>query len=152
MGDSSTIPILISGNYTINLTVKDNDDATNTATTYALIIQQEQQPPVHNETTNQSSILYVSDLGYLIDLTSDGIYELFYSNVTGNQTLTQQQNDGTYLIDANGDGTNDYTFNVTTQVITELHAQTNKGIPGFEFIIVLLVFLIFVIARRRKTQ
>jgi len=56
----------------------------------------------------------VKDIGYLIDDDSDGTYDNFYSDATGEQTDVDKQYDGTYLIDNEGNGCWDYYYNIET--------------------------------------
>jgi hypothetical protein len=140
-----------SGNFTVNLTVRDSEGASNTTTTYALITEPEhQQLRDQNETTTQSTIMYVDNLGYLIDNDNDGIYDMFYSNETGNQTSIEKQENGTYLIDMNGDGTWDYLYNSDT-VLSSIQ-QSKKSTPGFEFLLCISGLFISIFYLRQKKR
>jgi hypothetical protein len=74
----------------------------------------------HNATSEANKlmvsidVLYVQNLGYLINSDGTGPYDLFYSNQTGKQTRVQQEQTGVYAIDVNGDGIFDYLFDVHT--------------------------------------
>jgi PKD repeat protein len=140
-----------SGNYTINLTVKDNAGASITTRTYAFIVEPEdQQSPVKNETTNQSTISYVGDLGYLIDNDSDGTYDVFYCNATGNKTHVEKQENGTYLIDSNGDGIWDYQFDSSSGLTEYQKEIEEKKTPGFELILIVCAVFLIVFWRTKR--
>jgi hypothetical protein len=98
--------------------------------------------------------------GYLIDLDSNDIWDVFYNDTTENQTDTEKQNDSYYLIDSDGDGKWDYAFKQETELLTYLDYliqkyfiifQTEMSTPGFEIITVLsIIALLAIILRRRK--
>jgi PKD repeat protein len=83
----------------------------------------------HNATTEANKlmvsidVLYVQNLGYLINSDGIGPYDLFYSNQTGKQTRVQQEQTGVYAIDVNGDGIFDYLFDVHTGELREYPEQ-----------------------------
>lgn len=80
---------------------------------------------------------HVRDLGYLIDLDSDGRYDWFSSNTTGTRTLVLRQADGFYRIDTDADKRYDFIYDPTTQRLSAYHE-----IP----IVDLVIFLILVIS------
>jgi len=117
------------------ISIKAYDNYTESGVTYLIVL---------------IDIQYCDDIGYLIDNDSDGTYDSFYCNETGNKTTVGQE-DGKYLIDTNGDGTWEYTFDPTEGLVA-IQIVEKKGTPGFEFIIILaaLVTVIMVILGRRK--
>jgi hypothetical protein len=145
-----------SGNYTVNLTITDNLGAADTATIYALITGETSQnpqptPPGGNETSSDiKNLYYLGDIGYLVDNDSDGIYDVFYSNETGNQTRVQKQENGTYLIDTNGDGTWDYSFDPAAGLTPYQNMNTSKKTPGFECILLFFAVLLILWKQKRK--
>jgi len=97
-------------------------------------------------------IFYVDDIGYLNNDDSDGIYDSFYSNATGEQTVVEKQ-DGTYLIDEDGDGEWDYFFDLSEGISVYTKADGQGKTPSFEIIIILsavLLVLLFKIFWKRK--
>jgi PKD repeat protein/DNA-binding transcriptional ArsR family regulator len=73
--------------------------------------------------TNESIILIdvlpIDDVikGYLIDVNSDGTYELFNNTETGVITNVSKGPDGSYLIDSNGDKTWDYIIDKNKKIL-----------------------------------
>ncbi|MCX6667865.1 MAG: PKD domain-containing protein [Euryarchaeota archaeon] len=70
----------------------------------------------------------VGDIGYLIDLDGDGIYDEFES-AEGLHLITNitKQTDGTYLIDSDGDSDWDWIYDPTTDTLTAY--TTSEGAP-----------------------
>jgi PKD repeat protein len=101
-------------------------------------------------------------VGILIDLDSDGIFDIFNNSVTGTETDVGKENN-TYLIDIEGDGKWDYSYSLNTG---ELSTYTNFIIqkylilfdteiatPGFELISLLaMIALTVIILKRRKNR
>jgi len=89
--------------------------------------------------------------GYLLDENSDGTFDRFFNNATGNETIVQKQNDGTYLIDADGDGNWDYIYNIKTDTLTKYEQDyTSIFLLGLLALILLILFLI--LAKRNKDK
>ncbi len=100
------------------------------------------QISIKAENTILIDILYCGCIGYLIDEETDGIYDMFYNNETGKNTIVQLNNE-CYLIDINGDGSWEYTFDMSKGLS---RYQGINEIPGFElgvFVIILFIFLLF---------
>ncbi|MBN1860414.1 MAG: PKD domain-containing protein [Candidatus Thermoplasmatota archaeon] len=94
---------------------------------------------------------YCVNIGYLIDNNSDGTFDLFYCNVTGNKTTLGQEN-GKYLIDTNNDGKWDYNFDAVAG-LTTIQNNEKKGISGFELIFVFFaISLILLLMKRRSIK
>ncbi len=91
------------------------------------------------ELTVLIDVQYCDNIGHFIDSDSDGIYDLFYSNMTGDKTVLGQK-DGSYLIDSDGDGNWDYIYNQTTGTTTQFKEETIDEIP-WTVIAVILVAL-----------
>jgi len=99
--------------------------------------------------------IYCQNLGYLIDSQGSGIYDLFYSNITGIKTQVDFDDD-LYLLDVDNNGEFDYQFNTTTNELSsygeaEIKKQeTNLLNTIFLFIIIFLmivaIFLIMLIS------
>jgi uncharacterized repeat protein (TIGR01451 family) len=136
------------GEYKIIVNAYDNE--TKSASTYITIL---------------IDVLPIDDLieGLLIDLDSNGSYELFKNSATGKKTPIKLEN-GTYLIDSDDDKKWDHTYtHITGEVLTyydylykkfyhmvEADLQTQE-IPGFELIILLAAMvLILIFLKRRK--
>ncbi|PNX53274.1 MAG: hypothetical protein BV458_05335 [Thermoplasmata archaeon M9B2D] len=93
-------------------------------------------------------VQYCEEIGYLIDDTNDGVYDLFYSNDTGNETIVGQY-DETYLLDIDEDGTWEYTYN-STEGLIEIQNSEEKETPGYELILILYAISIVVIYRWKR--
>jgi len=91
--------------------------------------------------------IYCEIIGFMTDYTGDRVYDLFYSNITGKETIVKLV-DENYLIDYNNDGRYDYQFNMTTlQVSNYVEAETyEKSSSLFDliapFIIYILIFIL----------
>jgi hypothetical protein len=104
--------------------------------------------------------IYCNDIGYMVDYTQDGDYDLFYSNDTGEETPVKQlKND--YLIDFDNDGIWDYNFNtfnsnLTSYMETEIASRTSDenhvNYYWMFFIIILIPILLIVVFKRNKKQ
>jgi len=107
-------------------------------------------------------VIYVKDVGYLIDSNGDGIYDLFHSNETGNETAVQQMADGRYLLDIDGGNSLDHIFDPKTGELITYTPPLNSGniseTKNWTYFLlwpILLIFVIIVlllIAKRRKNK
>jgi len=91
--------------------------------------------------------IYCGYLGYMTDYTNDSIYDLFHSNITGEET-TVEQFDGLYLIDVNNDGECDYLYDVITSNLTR-NTQTSTSIENtsmMDLIETYVPYIIFIAA------
>jgi PKD repeat protein len=107
----------------------------------------------HSESTQLIiliDIYYVGEIGYLIDIDGDEIYDSFYSNTTEEETDVEDQDNGTYLIDDDGDGEWEYTFDLVN--LAEYKTEKNKGTPGFEFILIISVIIVVAFWKRKKEK
>ena len=125
----------------------------------------------NNLTSEQTEITVLIDsifcgtIGYMIDFTSDSIYDLFHSNTTDEETPVKFVND-LYLIDDNNDGKYDYQFDITTKELSvysqvgETKEQETNWIdminPYLPYIIIgvlaLLIIIIFLFIREIKQE
>lgn len=98
-------------------------------------------------------VQYVGNLGYLINTDSIGQFDVFYSNMTQNQTTVQRQPTGVYLIDTNGDGKYDYQYDPSSGALREypetLGTEYTMLLVGLGVVILLLVLLGLLVKRRR---
>jgi len=91
--------------------------------------------------------IYCGDIGYMTDYTEDSVYDLFYSNNTGEETLVEQS-DELYLIDTDNDGNYDHEFNLSTlQVSNYVETNINKETSSLidliaPFVIYILIFIL----------
>jgi hypothetical protein len=106
------------------------------------------------ETVMAIDVRYVGNLGYLINTDSTGPYDVFYSNLTRNQTRGQRQQNGIYLIDTNGDGKYDYQYDPFSGKFKEypetLSPEYTILLVGVVVGILLLVLLGFLAKRKKK--
>jgi len=99
------------GVYTIQVTVKDQNNATASKSFNIYIDSQ-----------------YIDGVikGLLIDEDGDGIYDSFIEQETGVKTQVQQKNETTFLIDANNDGVM-YLFDSYTNTVSTEKQATDEG-------------------------
>ena len=122
------------GIYKLTAYARDENDASSQPTELTILI----------------NTIYCENLGYMIDYTIDDIYDLFYSNITGEETPVAQV-DELYLIDYDNDGDYDYQFNITTmQISTYVEPVTNEEKSSLidlitPFTIYILIFIIIIL-------
>jgi len=68
---------------------------------------------------------YCENIGYMVDYTNDGVYDLFHANTTGIETPVEKNN-GFYLIDIDNDGTYNYRYNPATYELLEYTIQDSS--------------------------
>jgi len=119
-----------------------------------------------NETTSGPAmltvlidVLYVKDIGYLIDNESDGTYDWFYSNSTNKNTYTEKRKDGKYLINSDSDDGWDWIYDPEDDIL-EPYIDDGKGAkkadntPWFLllFLLILLFIILYYLAMKRKKK
>lgn len=129
------------GLYTIEVKAYDNETFSGT-TSYVVLID----------------VLYVRDIGYLIDDDANGIYDAFYSNSTGDETSVELQQNGTYLTDDDGDEAWDYIYDPQTNTLWgysegEEEAEEDYTVWYALFIgmviVIILLFAISAVVRKK---
>jgi hypothetical protein len=101
-------------------------------------------------------VLYVRNLGYLIN--DDGIesYDRFYSNNTQDFTTVKLESPGVYSIDTNGDGSFDTQYNILTDTLSEYPEQLEPEymilLLGLSIAILLIIFISFFLKRRHRKE
>ncbi len=93
--------------------------------------------------------LEVDDIGYLIDVDSDGVYDRFHNSSSSLET-TVKYRDNKYLLDVDGDNKWDYSFTESSGLIKYIESREAKETPGFEVTLLLLLILVFLWRRKRK--
>lgn len=112
---------------------------------------------VHNSTSDTEELMvlidvhYCDDIGYIIDTDSDGIYELFHCNSTGNETDIKTQNGG-YLIDSNEDGKWDYNFDLVYGLSGYIEEKKIEETPCFELILIICAIMLVFIWKQKKVE
>jgi|GEM_PF-1836167 len=101
----------------------------------------------------------VDDIGYLIDIDGDGIYDVF-ENLDGGLTKATNQTDGTYLIDTDGDNDWDLVYDPQTGTSTDYSSGPSEETTQEDnaiwyalligMIITMLVILIIFLATKKK--
>jgi PKD repeat protein len=126
---------LAAGIYLVTVYAMDENNATSGTTELLVLVD----------------VNYCGDLGYLIDSDSNDIYDLFYCNETGEQTVVEQK-DGSYLIDSDGDGKWDYIFDFAEGITTyqKEEDEEKKGTPGFELILILFSVAVTLFWKRKR--
>jgi len=115
------------GIYVITVYSLDENNASSDVQTYKVLID------VHN----------CGSLGYLIDKNGDGIYDIFYRETTGKETIVEK-NDSDYNIDINDDTQWDYIYNFTTNKIIAYPNAVGENQKSYS-IELKWIFLIFII-------
>ena len=120
-----------------------------------------------NLTLSEKSILkilingkYVTDIGFLLDTSNDGIYDKFYSNLTKIQTDTENLNGENLLIDDNTDGKWDYIYDVKTGHLSSYVEDNLSGNENSIFFIliiglvpaIILIVVVSIFLRRRNKK
>jgi PKD repeat protein len=95
-------------------------------------------------------VIYVKDIGYLIDKDSNGSYTLFHSNEIGSNIATEKQTNGTYLIDSDGSAGWDWIYDPVTNTLTNYNSEEGEnsgaaGKPAGNLMWYLLVALLLII-------
>jgi len=99
---------------------------------------------------NYTTFLINNSEYYLVNTDNDTIYDVLYNSINENIGKTQKQNLD-YLIDYNSDGKWDYIWS-NDDNLKPYEEKKDVDIPGFEFIIVILVFIILIITFRIKKR
>ena len=124
------------GFYTISIYASDSHNASSAITQLKIAID----------------VVYIAHLGYLIDTNADGIFDVFHSNSTSQETKVKITDNGDYLIDLDGDTSWDIIYNPITH-----QYQDYQPFPLIEillFIFLLIAFLLFyqIIRIKRQTR
>lgn len=96
------------GIYTIQVYAMDLSNATSGTESLTILID----------------VMYVKDIGYIIDNDGDDVYEEFYNNETGNTTATEYDEENeSYLINSDGVEGWDYIYDSVTDTLTECEGE-----------------------------
>jgi len=131
------------GIYTIKVKAYDNNTYSGT-TDYIVLID----------------VLYVKNIGYLIDTDSDDTYDSFYSNETLEQTSVEKLANGSYLINSDSDAEWDYIYDPVTDELTSYVPPSEPEnytiyytlIIGMLLAILILIILFLVTKKKKKKQ
>jgi len=117
------------GRYIVTVTVTDNKTDSST------------------ELTVYIDAVTVGDIGYLIDIDGDEIYDSFHNATTGIETPVEKQDNGTYLIDVDGDGTWNYNYDPIAGTITTIsEEESTTEEMQWAFIAVISIAIIIIAA------
>ena len=89
-------------------------------------------------------VMWVKNIGYLIDADSDGVYESFYSNETGTITSTKEQTQGDYLITSDEDEQWDWDYDSNTDTLTE-YSEKKEGEEDYTWLYLLIIAIIIIL-------
>ena len=128
------------GDYSITVYAADEQDAQSDEVTINVLID----------------IIYVKDIGYLIDYDSDGTYDKFYSNKTKKETTTEKLNDGKHLINDDDDKDWEWIYNPDTDTLETYYYGEETDLTLFYliliFILLCLITIILVIYKKKKKK
>ena len=134
------------GNFTVALTVTDNNNQTSTDHTSALIIQQQNNQHTEGNMTagiTNTTMILINTVEYeLRDTDGDGIYDTLHNNNNGKDTDVKLIN-GMYVIDENGDGQWDYQYNPATGLTASLGEKQNITIDMTILYVIIAVGALF---------
>ncbi|MCK5031260.1 MAG: PKD domain-containing protein, partial [Thermoplasmatales archaeon] len=117
------------GRYIVTVTVTDNKTDSST------------------ELTVYIDAITVGDIGYLIDIDGNEIYDSFHNAATGIETPVEKQDNGTYLIDVDGDGTWNYNYDPIAGTITTIsEEESTTEEMQWAFIAVISIAIIIIAA------
>jgi hypothetical protein len=128
------------GKFTIKVTASDNRTSSS------------------SEKTIWIDSIAVSDIGFLMDNNSDGLFDVFHNDEIGVETVTEMRN-GVYLIDINGDYRWDYEYNATSGILFSILQQlppTEKTpfslsfVSGLIIVVFFVFFLLLILLYRRR--
>ena len=164
---------IAAGTYTVSLTVTDNDGDYDIDYTTVTIFDDSDNdgiPDIGDEDDDDDGIsdLLEIQLGsdpknasdvtiidingeayYLFDTNKDGKIDAFYNPDLNKSTILGFE-DGKYLIDLDGDKIWDYTYTLAAGVATYKEKEGDKGLPGFELIIVVYSVLIILFWKQKR--
>ena len=97
-----------------------------------------------NETIVLIDAIFVKEIGYMVDFTNDGYYDLFHSNTTNEETPVEKNGD-LYLIDDDNDGTVDYVYNIETNILGNYSGPATTTEESTSFYDMILPFIPYLI-------
>ncbi len=116
------------GIYTINVTAADSETTSKKVKMVVLI-----------------DVEYVAELGYLLDIDGDGVYDLFYSNITGVETTVDVKENETYLIDSNDGDKWDYCYDSLSGTLSPYKTKEMPSDDSWKSLILPLVAIVLII-------
>ncbi len=124
------------GKYTITVTVNDNKTSSS------------------SEKIVWIDAVAVAYLGYLMDSNSDGFFDIFHNDLTGEETFTEMKN-GVYLIDLDGDQRWEYEYNANSEMLAVINQEPLMTEEKSQFPVLwvgsfILVVMVLVIVLYRK--
>jgi hypothetical protein len=141
-----------SGIYTLQVYAEDENNATSGSTKRLIFID-----------IDAHFIKYDGISGYLVDLNSDGSYDAFYNNETGNASDVEKLDDGSYLLDLNDDGIWDAIYDPDTDTIKKYEQESEDTTEDTSDLIwymlglgtllsIIIVLFIWIISKKNKKQ
>jgi len=117
------------GQYTITVYAEDEQDAQSDEKNLNVLID----------------ILYVKDIGYLIDYDSDGTYDKFYSNKTKKETITEKLDDGRYLINDDDDDKWEWIYDPDTDTLEIYYYGEETDLTLWYLLLILILICLITI-------
>jgi len=172
-GKKTNHTYIAAGTYTISLTVTDNDGDTDIEISTVSVFDDSDndgipdiddsdddgdgisdivEMQIGSDPKNASDVTTIDINGktyYLFDANKDGEIDAFY-NPYLNKSTTLGFEDGEYLIDLDGDKIWEYTYTLAAGVAVYEEKEGDKGIPGFELIIVVCSVLLLLFWNQKR--
>lgn len=99
---------------------------------------------------------WVKNIGYLLDEDADGVYDIFHSNETGEETDVEQSAEGSYLIDSDDTAGWDWSYDTETDTL-DAYSEPDKAAEEdytlwYILIVIIIVIIILLLLASRKKK
>ncbi len=129
------------GIYTISVIAFDNQTESGSTTLLVLI-----------------DAWWVKHIGYLLDIDANGVYDVFHSNETGEETDADQLPNGTYLINSDGVAGWDWFYDKEPDILTPYSEAKKEAEEDYTIwyllliLIIIIIIILLLIASRKKKK
>jgi len=81
----------------------------------------------------------------MTDDDTDGTYDSFHNDTSGQKTDVEKQDDGTYLLDDDGDDSWDWIYDIETDTLTEYSGEPTSEPDNTALIVLAIIVILFLI-------